>query len=162
MNTTTRDRMRPPKVTLAIVSDAAAEGMRGLRDALRRTEGLEVLKTPHHGAAPDFIVLTRDDYERLVEEGEDRAATEAYARTAGEERVPAAVVDRLLAGENPIRVWRKHRGMTLDELGTAAGLSKGYLSDLENGNRVGPVETLQALARALKVGLDDLAPAPQD
>src|SRR5260370_29264621 len=154
--------MRPPKVTLAIVSDAAAEGIRALRDALRRTKGLGVLKTPHHGAAPDFIVLTRDDYERLVEEGEDRAATEAYVRTAGEERVPVEVVERLLAGESPIRVWREHREVTLDQLGAAVGLSKGYLSDLERGNRGGPVETLQAIARALGVSLDDLAPAPQD
>jgi DNA-binding XRE family transcriptional regulator len=113
----------------------------------------------HAAAAADFVMLARQTYEQLIELLEDRAATEAHARAAGEERVPLEVVDRLLAGENPIRVWREHRKMTLDQLGTAAGLSKGYLSDLENGKRAGPVETLQALARALRVSLDELAPA---
>jgi transcriptional regulator with XRE-family HTH domain len=62
-------------------------------------------------------------------------------------------------GESPIRVWREHRKMTLDQLGAAAGLSKGYLADLETGKRAGPVETLQAIARALGVGLDGLTAA---
>jgi hypothetical protein len=32
---------------------------------------------------------------------------------AGEEElVPSDVVERLLAAENPIRVWRTHRGLT--------------------------------------------------
>jgi DNA-binding XRE family transcriptional regulator len=89
----------------------------------------------------------------------DRGAADAHARAAGEERVPAELVDRLLAGESPIRIWREHRKMTLDQLGAAAGLSKGYLADLETGKRAGPVETLQAIARALGVGLDGLTAA---
>jgi DNA-binding XRE family transcriptional regulator len=112
--------------------------------------------------ATDFVVLTIDDFERLIEVAADRADREAFTARAGEERVPAAVVDRLLAGESPIRVWREHRGLTLDRLGAAAGLSKGYLSDLENGKRTGPVETLQAIARALDVTLDELAPRARE
>jgi DNA-binding XRE family transcriptional regulator len=158
MNTTTKEKAFP-KPTLAIVSDAVDEGMRGLRDALEQAERIKLLKIPHHGADADFVVLTRAVYESLIDAAEDRAATEAHTRAAGEERVPIEVVDRLLAGESPIRVWREFRKMTLDQLGAAAGLSKGYLSDLENGKRAGPVETLQALARALRVSLDELAPA---
>jgi hypothetical protein len=105
------------------------------------------------------MVIMTTDFDRLVEDAEDRAATEGHTSVAGEERVPLEVVDRLLAGESPIRVWREFRKMTLDQLGAAAGLSKGYLSDLENGKRAGPVETLQVLARALRVSLDELAPA---
>jgi DNA-binding XRE family transcriptional regulator len=81
----------------------------------------------------------------------------AFARTADEERVPMELVDRLLAGENPIRVWREHRRLTLAELGAKAGFSKGYLSDIERGNRAGPVDTLRAIARSLRVDLDDIA-----
>jgi len=114
------------------------------------------------GERPNFVLLAIEEYERLVDAAEDKQASEAHAAAAGDERVPIAVAERLVAGESPIRVWREHREMTLDQLGAAAGLSKGYLSDLENGNRAGPVETLQAIARALKVSLDDLAPPPQD
>jgi DNA-binding Xre family transcriptional regulator len=132
------------------------------RDLKRRLRAaapaLELVGAPK-GELPDLVMIARQDYERLLDEAEDRAAAEAHARAAGEERVPAELVDRLIAGESPIRVWREHRKLTLDQLGAAAGLSKGYLSDLENGKRAGPVGTLQALARALGVGLDDLAPA---
>lgn len=82
----------------------------------------------------------------------------AHARAAGEERVPIEIARRLIAGENPIRVWREHRGMTLDQLSARSSIGKGYLSDIENGKRTGPVQTLQAIARALDVGLDEIAP----
>lgn len=140
------------RIWLADIRDRDIE--RRLRAA---APALELVGSPK-GAPPDLVMLAREDYERLLDQAEDRAATEAHARAAGEERVPLEVVDRLLAGENPIRVWREHRKMTLDQLGAAAGLSKGYLSDLENGKRAGPVETLQAIAHALGVGLDELAP----
>jgi DNA-binding XRE family transcriptional regulator len=131
---------------------------RGLARRLRAAApDLELVGAPR-GAPPDLVMLARADYQQLLDEVEDKQAAEAHARTASEERVPLGVVCRLIADENPIRVWREHRGMTLDELGAAAGLSKGYLSDLERGNRAGPVETLQAVARALRVTLDDLVP----
>ena len=170
MITTTKERSPPTKLTVAI-ADVGAARWRGLRDRLvemlRQVNGLTLQGsftlgssvTPgNHVVDVDFVVLARDDYERLVDEAEDRIATEAYHRAKDEERVPAAVVDRLLAGENPIRVWREHRGMTLGQLGARAGLSKGYLSDLEKGKRAGPVETLQAIAGALGVSLEELAP----
>jgi transcriptional regulator with XRE-family HTH domain len=48
--------------------------------------------------------------------------------------------------------------MTLDQVSARAGIGKGYLSDIENGKRTGPVQTLQAIARALDVRLDEIAP----
>ena len=101
----------------------------------------------------DFILVAADELTEIVE---DRAAQAAYQRTRDEEAVPIAVVDRLLAGENPIRVWREHRGLSLIRLANAAGLGKGYLSQLERGARQGPVATIQRLAAALRVDLDDL------
>lgn len=119
---------------------------------------LELVGVPR-GEPPELVMLAREDYERLVEEAEDKAATEAHARTLGEERVPIDVARRLVAGANPIRVWREHRGLTLEQLGAIAGLSKGYLSDLENGKRKGPIDTMRALAAALKVSIEDLTTA---
>jgi DNA-binding XRE family transcriptional regulator len=132
------------------------------RDIERRLRAaapaLDLIGAPE-SEPPDVVMIARKDYERLLDEAEDRGAADAHARAAGEERVPAELVDRLLAGESPIRIWREHRKMTLDQLGAAAGLSKGYLADLETGKRAGPVETLQAIARALGVGLDGLTAA---
>jgi DNA-binding Xre family transcriptional regulator len=103
-----------------------------------------------------YVIMAEDVYRRLTEIAEDRAAVAAYHQTRGEESVPVAVVDRLLGGENPIRVWREHRGKTLGQLSAEVGKAKGLLSDMENGKKTGSIETLRAIARALDVDLDDL------
>jgi DNA-binding XRE family transcriptional regulator len=103
-----------------------------------------------------YVVMAEDSYHRLAEAAEDRAAIAAYHRTRGEESIPAAIVDRLLARENPIRVWREHRGKTLDQLSAEVGKAKGLLSDMENNKKTGSIETLRAIARVLDVDLDDL------
>jgi ribosome-binding protein aMBF1 (putative translation factor) len=50
-----------------------------------------------------------------------------------EELIPAEVVDALLEGENPIRVWRQHRGLTQQQLADMAEISAPYLSQIESG-----------------------------
>src|ERR1700737_4842397 len=72
-----------------------------------------------------------------------------------EECVPIGGVDRLIARENPVRVWREHRGYSLRQLGERAGIGIGYLSQIENGERKGTVDTLKKIAAALDVDLDD-------
>ncbi len=114
----------------------------------------------------ELAVLPRAEYHRLVEraDSEDigtarvvRKAKQAIA--AGQEAVlPKAVVDRLAAGENPIRVLREWRNRTQMELVAALGITQGYLSDLEAGKRKGPLELHQKIARALGLPLDLLAP----
>lgn len=105
------------------------------------------------GAPAEFVLLPADELPEIVD---DATALAAYERTRGEETVPIDVVDRLLANENPLKVWREHRGMTLTELADKAGIGKGYLSQIERGTRQGPVATMQKLAGALNVDLDDL------
>lgn len=48
-----------------------------------------------------------------------------------------------------LREWRKHRGYSLERLAEMVGTSKGYLSDLERGNRRYNQELLELLAEAL-------------
>jgi DNA-binding Xre family transcriptional regulator len=101
----------------------------------------------------DLVLIAHADLEDLIE---DRLAEAAHRRTRDQETIPGAVVQRLVSGENPITVWREHRGMTLRSLADAAGLDPGYLSQLENRKRTGPVTTIRKLAIALKLDLDDL------
>jgi transcriptional regulator with XRE-family HTH domain len=72
--------------------------------------------------------------------------------------VPKAIVDRLAAYENPIRVLREWRAMTQAELVVKIGITRGYLSDLEAGKRKGPVALHQKIAQALGVPIDLLLP----
>jgi transcriptional regulator with XRE-family HTH domain len=57
---------------------------------------------------------------------------------------------------NRIRARRTELEWTQDELAQRAGISKGFLSDLENGKRGTGADTLLDLARVLGVSLDYL------
>jgi DNA-binding XRE family transcriptional regulator len=111
---------------------------------------------------PEWVVLPFAEYERLVEQLEMaqdvRDYDEAMRHIAdGEEMAPSEVVDALLEGQNPLRVWRERRGLTQQELAKRAGISKPYLSQLETGKRVGATKILRKLAAALDLTLDDLS-----
>lgn len=110
-----------------------------------------------------MAMLPLDEYHRLRDAGEDRsdsreAALAEKRRIEGEEYLPAEMVDKLLAGENALRVWRKHRRLTLDKLSSVTGVVKSTLSNMENGKRSGTTATWRALADALKVTVDDILP----
>ena len=119
----------------------------------------QVIVTP---SGERLVVLPEADYAALIERLEDAediaSATAVLERIArGEEEfVPAAVVERLIGDDNPITVWREHRGMTISALAEKAGLSQSYLSQIESGKREGRVSVLQRLARVLSVDLEDL------
>jgi len=120
-------------------------------------------------ATPDgeVAIVPRAEYERLKaleQEAEEDAGTARLVARAKREVadgalvLPKDVVDRLASGENPLRVLRQFRKETQAELAMAVGISQNYLSDLETGNRKGPLELHQKIARYLGIPLDLLAP----
>ena len=119
-----------------------------------------IIKTP---SGDRMAVIPLADYERLVMAAEDAADVRAYDRmkrrlaTGEEELVPAEFANRILDGENKIRVWRELRGMTAAVLARKAGIARPYLTQLETGKRDGTVGTLRQIADALGVSIDDLA-----
>ena len=113
----------------------------------------------------DRVLLPINDYERLLkarEELEDLLDVQAYDRAKAalasgrDHMIPGDVVHRLLEGENPMRVWREHRGLTLDQVAAKTSLSKGYLSEIETGKKDGSLRAMRAVADALQINLDDL------
>ena len=72
-----------------------------------------------------LVVLPLADYEKLVDGADIASADKVRADIASgrDEMVPSGIVDRILAGENPVRVWRSHRGLSARDLATATGLS---------------------------------------
>lgn len=113
----------------------------------------------------DTVTIPKVEYDRLCGLAEDLADIEAARfvldRLEGgaEELVPAAVADRLIDGGNPLKVWRQYRGMSQSELARVSGASRVQVVDIESGRATGSVHTLRRLADALRIGLDDLAPA---
>ena len=117
---------------------------------------------------PDTVTLTRAEYEALIkqlEDAEDLAAMakiEAREATLGVEAaragyLPIELVERLIAREHPVRVWRTHRGLTREALAVAAGVAPSYLTEIETRKKPGSFEALAKLAAALGVSLDDIA-----
>ena len=109
---------------------------------------------------PEWAVIPYKEYERLrgaAELAED-AELARRALERDEERIPIEVVDRLIERENPVRVWRKYRGLTQQELAKKVGVSPAYLSQIETGKRGGSSKVLRAIASALNVDLDDVVP----
>ena len=110
---------------------------------------------------PEWAVIQYADYQRLVEAAEMLQDVRDYdeAKKAienGEELVPSEVVYAILDGENPIKVWREHRGLTQRQLAETVGISTPYLSQLESGKRKGTTDVLSAIAEALGLALDDI------
>jgi DNA-binding XRE family transcriptional regulator len=101
------------------------------------------------------LVSRLDALRELVEE---REATAAFVRTRDQETIPDSVVGRLVDGENPVRVWRQHRGLSLRALAEQVGASASALSDIETGKSEGRLSILHRIAGVLGVGLDDLIP----
>lgn len=112
------------------------------------------------GGNPAFAVIEWREYERLIATGGEASLTdeEMYdrAKAENEESFPIDVADRLLAGENAVRVYRDYRGLTQKQLAKAAGINAIYLSQIETGRRTGSAQTLAAIATALGVDVDDL------
>jgi ribosome-binding protein aMBF1 (putative translation factor) len=98
----------------------------------------------------DLVVTTPATLEEMLE---DAAATAAFHGTRDQETVPAELVNRLIAGDNAVKVWREHRGLSQRTLAARAGLNFAYLSQIETGARKGSIATMKKLAEALGVDL---------
>ena len=108
---------------------------------------------------PAFAVLPFAEYERLVAIAEDKidAADVLAYRQAREESFPDTLIDLLVKGDHPIKVYRNYRRLTQQELANRIGKSKPYVAKLEAGERTGTIDVLSRIAEALKVDLDQLA-----
>jgi DNA-binding XRE family transcriptional regulator len=114
-------------------------------------------------AGEKMAMLPMADYERLLEIAEEQTDIKAAIaaekrRQDGEEYVPAELVYKIMDGENALRVWRKYRGISLDELATKAATSKSLLSLIENGKAQGKPLLWRDLAAALNVTIEDILP----
>lgn len=63
---------------------------------------------------------------------------------------------------NNIRSIRKEKKMTLQQIGDAMGCSPQLISQYENGKRTPKIETIQKIADALNVSINDLMPDSYD
>jgi DNA-binding XRE family transcriptional regulator len=111
----------------------------------------------------DTAVLRRRDYDALIEAYEDAADALALAEVRAREAAGAAeyapveLAERIfVAGDHPVRAWREHRDLTLGVLAKEASIAQSCLSEIENGKKRGSLRALAALAKVLRVDIEDL------
>ena len=108
-------------------------------------------------------VLPVAEYQSLLEKAEMLDDVSAYDKakaglaSGNDELVPAEIAESLLDGENPIKVWRKYRKLSQNQLADAAGISQAYLAQIETGKREGGISVYQTIAEILSVDLDDIS-----
>ena len=111
---------------------------------------------------PEWAVLPYDEYLRLVEQAEmlediqDFDSIRESVQNETEELIPASVVFALAGGENPLKVWREHRGFTQQKLAELVGISVPFLSQVETEKRKASEGVLVNIASVLQVDVDDL------
>ena len=112
----------------------------------------------------ETVTIPKVEYDRLCAIEEEFAdiqaalAVEARIASGEEELLPARMVDRLIDGESPLRVWREHRQFSQSALARASGVNRVQIVEIEAGRNSGSVHTLRKLADALRVAVDDLIP----
>lgn len=116
---------------------------------------------------PEWAVLPYEMYLELAEEAEMLQDIRDYDMAKGtvekgeEELIPSEVVYAIMDGDNPIKVWREYRQLTQQQLAETVGISTPYLSQIETGKRTGTAEVLTAIAKVLKVSLDEIVALPE-
>jgi len=107
------------------------------------------------------VVIPIDEFARMTDALEDVVDIKEADRvlqllqSGDEETIPADIARRLL-DENPIRVWREYRRMTVRALAASVGISASYLSQIEHGERSGSDPVRAAIAEALDLDRDDI------
>ncbi len=113
---------------------------------------------------PEWAIIPYDTYLRLIEKAEmlqdiqDYDSAKAALARGDDELIPSEVIYAILDGENAIKAWREFRGLSQQEVAKSAGISVPYLSQLETNKRRGSVEVLSAIAKVLKVSIDNVVP----
>ena len=115
--------------------------------------GIQTLKTE---TGDELIVMSRRDYDSLLaqlgdEEAEDRMTLLIAAEARSEAALPEPVCASILAGDSVLRALRKWRGLTQVDLAQGAGLTQGYVSEIEARAKSATPEALAKLALALNV-----------
>jgi len=105
-------------------------------------------------------VITRTEYNSLIErmeELEDRLdLLNAQDKGESKDAWSSDLVERMIAGEHPLRLWREHRGINKRTLSKKSGVSESYLSEIETGKKPGSVSALSKCAKALNIDISDL------
>ena len=97
---------------------------------------------------PAFAVIPWDEYLHLVNSSEKNVDSDIL--------FPNDVVKANARGASLIKAWREHFNLTQKELSEKAGMIQSALARLENNNKTPRRSTLQKIADALGINVEQL------
>ena len=111
----------------------------------------------------EFAVIAANELQSLIDRAHMLADVAAYdvakarLERGEDEIIPFEIVERRLAGESTVKIWREYRGLTQEKLAKASRVSRPMIAAIEARRKQGGISTLKKLAAALHVSLDQLA-----
>ena len=105
-----------------------------------------------------MIVMTREEYDTLVEDiGDSAIAEQAMMASEGAPHMPAELADLIWDGKlSRLAAWRQASELTQAALADRSVVRAATISDIESGKIDPRLSTLKALAKALKLGIEDI------
>lgn len=110
----------------------------------------------------EYALVPYELYNSMVEEIEDAEDIQEallIQRKIDSGEMPVyseEFVDRMLNGENLVKLHREHKGLTQAELAKKIGKSVAMIRKIESGQTEASVSTLKAIAVALDTDVDSL------
>jgi DNA-binding XRE family transcriptional regulator len=105
---------------------------------------------------PAFALVPVAEWTALLAEIEALQDVVDARAAREEETLPLDFIERRLAGTSPLKLWREHRGLTLQALAMRAGCTRQMLSMVEHGKAAPSADLLARLAAALDCEMDSL------
>lgn len=111
----------------------------------------------------EFAAVPMERFQKLIDDAEMLADVRAYDKAkrrlkrGEDELIPFEIVERRVAGQNPLKIWREYRRLTQEGLAKASKVSRPMIAAIETSHKKGGIDTLKKLAAALNVELDNLA-----
>jgi DNA-binding XRE family transcriptional regulator len=98
-----------------------------------------------HIQGKPYVLIPLHEYRAMVSSDSDTG-------------LPDDILDAIVAGEeSPIKILRKHLGLTQTALAKKSGISRPYLTEIETGKKDGSIRAMKALAEVLGVNVGLLA-----
>src|SRR5436309_6567893 len=110
----------------------------------------------------EFAVIPMKELQRLIQDAEMLADVKAYDAAKArlergeDELIPLEIIERRIAGDNPVKIWRQYRQLTQQGLAKISRVSREMIAAIEAGHKKGGIGTLKKLAAALKVDMENL------
>lgn len=112
--------------------------------------------------ADRLVLIPANELKKLLADSQMLADIRAYdsakieLKQAYNKIIPFELLERRIAGESHLKIWREYHKITQEKLAEISGISKAVIKSIEDNNRRASIFTLTKLSSALNVSLAQL------